>query len=123
MEGRLMVRQVRPDNGAAPFLLALFTTLSGTEQEILELYGRRWAIETDLRTLKSTLCLDQITATTPNMVAKEIHMGRGHLQSGKGHDLSGSGAKRPSAPRLQLHENPQDHGSLCPTGGECSQSD
>ncbi len=29
----------------------------------------------DLRTLKSTLCLDKITATTPDMVAKEIHMG------------------------------------------------
>ena len=30
--------------------------------------------QTDLRTLKSTLQLDQLTCSTPDMVAKEIHM-------------------------------------------------
>ena len=75
VSGRLIVRQVQPDNGAAPFLLALFTSLSYQQQEVLELYGQRWAIETDLRTLKSTLCLDQLTCSTPDMVAKEIHLG------------------------------------------------
>jgi hypothetical protein len=75
VRGRLLVRQVQPDNGAAAFLLALFTTLSAPVEEIFALYGRRWAIETDLRTLKSTLCLDQLTCSTPDMVAKEIDMG------------------------------------------------
>jgi putative transposase len=75
VRGRLIVRQVRPDNGKAPFLLALFTTLTSSEEEILELYGQRWSIETDLRTLKSTLHLDQLTCLTPDMVAKEIEMG------------------------------------------------
>ena len=76
VSGRLMVRQVQPANGGAPFLLALFTTLPSPEQEqVFELYGQRWAIETDLRTLKSTLCLDQLTCSTPDMVAKEIDMG------------------------------------------------
>ena len=75
VSGRLIVRQVQPDNGAAPFLLALFTTLESSQEEVLELYGKRWAIETDLRTLKSTLCLDQLTCSTPDMVAKEIDMG------------------------------------------------
>jgi len=74
VSGRLMVRQVQPDNGAAPFLLALFTTLPSSQQEAFELYGRRWAIETDLRTLKSTLCLEQLTCLTPGMVAKEIEI-------------------------------------------------
>jgi hypothetical protein len=74
VSGRLMVRQVQPDNGATPFLLALFTTLPLAQQEVFELYGQRWAIETDLRTLKSTLCLDQLTCSTPDMVAKEIEI-------------------------------------------------
>jgi hypothetical protein len=73
--GRLIVRQVQPSNGAAPLLLALFTTLLSPEPEVLELYGQRWAIETDLRTLKSELRLDQLTSSTPDMVAKEIEMG------------------------------------------------
>jgi hypothetical protein len=74
VSGRLMVRQVQPDNGATPFLLALFTTLPSTQQEVFELYGQRWTIETDLRTLKSTLCLEQLTCLTPDMVAKEIEI-------------------------------------------------
>lgn len=75
VSGRLIVCQVRPDNGASPFLLALFTTVRSSQSEILHLYGQRWAIETDLRTLKSTLHLDQLTCSTADMVAKEIDMG------------------------------------------------
>lgn len=75
VSGRLIVCQVQPDNGASPFLLALFTTLRSSQPEVLHLYGQRWAIETDLRTLKSTLRLDQLTCSTPDMVAKEIDMG------------------------------------------------
>lgn len=74
VKGRLLVRKVKPDNGDEPFLLALFTTLPTSQQEVFGLYGQRWAIETDLRTLKSTLCLDQLTCTTPDMVAREIDM-------------------------------------------------
>ena len=73
--GRLIVRQVQTDDGARPFLLALFTSLETSEEEILALYGQRWNIETDLRILKSTLRLDQLTCWTPDMVAKEIDMG------------------------------------------------
>lgn len=75
VQGRLMVRQVQPDNGSAPFLLALFSTLPSSQPEIFGLYGQRWAIETDLRTLKSTLRLEQLTCATPDMVAKEIDLG------------------------------------------------
>ena len=75
VRGRLLVRQVQPNNGGTAFLLALFTTLPLAVDEVFALYGQRWAIETDLRTLKSTLCLDQLTCTTPDMVAKEIDMG------------------------------------------------
>ena len=75
VQGRLLVRQVQPSDGGAPFLLSLFTTLPSPVEEIYDLYGQRWAIETDLRTLKSTLRLEQLTCATPDMVAKEIEMG------------------------------------------------
>ena len=74
VRGRLIVRQVQPDNGADPFLLALFTTLPDPVKEIRELYGQRWNIETDLRTLKSQLRMDQLSCATPEMAAKEIEM-------------------------------------------------
>ena len=75
LQGRLIVQLVKPDNGSESFLLALFTTLAEPWQQILALYGKRWHIETDLRTLKSTLKLDQLTCSTPEMVAKEIDTG------------------------------------------------
>jgi hypothetical protein len=75
VKGRIIARQVQPDNGATPFLLCLFTTLATTSNEALQLYGQRWNIETDLRTLKTTLRLDQLSCCTPDMVAKEIDMG------------------------------------------------
>jgi hypothetical protein len=73
--GRLLVRQVQPNDGGTAFLLPFFTTLPSSMEEIYHLYGQRWMIETDLRTLKSTLYLDQLTCATPDMVAKEIEMG------------------------------------------------
>jgi hypothetical protein len=75
LQGRLILRRVQPDNGGKTFLLALFTTRVESGQQMLALYGKRWNIETDLRTLKSTLKLEQLTCSTPDMVAKEIDMG------------------------------------------------
>jgi hypothetical protein len=72
VEGRLIVRNVQPADGSHPFLLVLFTTLADWAGEVIALYGKRWNIEVDLRTLKSTLQLEQITSTSPQMVAKEI---------------------------------------------------
>jgi hypothetical protein len=75
VSGRLIVRQVQPHDGREPFLLALFTTLPDPVEDIVELYGRRWHIETDLRTLKSQLRMEQLGCATPEMAAKEIVMG------------------------------------------------
>lgn len=75
VQGRLLVRKVQPNNGDAAFLLALFTTLPLSVDKTCELYGQRWAIETDLRQLKQMLGLDQLTCSTPDMLAKEIEMG------------------------------------------------
>jgi hypothetical protein len=74
VSGRLIVRQVQPDNGSAPFLLALFTTLEDDHEEVAHLYGKRWNIETDLRSLKNTLELDHLDCTTSEMVAKELDL-------------------------------------------------
>jgi len=74
VEGRLLVWQVRPSNEAEPFLLALFTTLPDEPEQVVDTYGYRWNIEVDLRSLKSTLKLDELTCTTPEMVAKEIDL-------------------------------------------------
>lgn len=76
VRGRLLVMLVRPDNGADAFLLVLFTTLAATQasrEELLQIYGKRWNIELDLRTLKGTLQLEQLSCTSPDMIAKEIH--------------------------------------------------
>jgi hypothetical protein len=74
VRGRLIARQVQPNNGAAPFLLYLFVTLSAGCDAVVNLYGQRWNIETDLRSLKTTLALEQISCTTPEMVAKELNL-------------------------------------------------
>lgn len=74
VSGRLIVRQVPPSDGGAPILLALFTSLTGAVAEMLNLYGQRWNIETDLRTLKSQLRMDQLSCATTEMAAKEIEM-------------------------------------------------
>ena len=43
-------------------------------QEILALYGRRWNIETDLRSLKRTVRLHHINAKSEDMMEKELLM-------------------------------------------------
>ena len=74
VEGRLVVRLVQPSNGDQAFLLALFTTLPDASEKIVELYGKRWNIEVDLRTLKGQLRLEELSSTTPQMIAKEINL-------------------------------------------------
>ncbi len=74
VQGRLIARRVQPNDGSAPFLLCLFTSLLTRPDAVLELYGQRWSIETDLRSLKSTLDLEQLSCTTPEMVAKELNL-------------------------------------------------
>lgn len=72
--GRLIVQRVPPNDGSEAKLLALFTTLEAESEQIVALYGCRWNIETDLRSLKGTLELEQLTCLTPDMVAKELDL-------------------------------------------------
>lgn len=65
----------RVGRGKSKQWLYLFTTVSGARSEALvELYGRRWNIETDLRSLKQTVRLSHLTARSVEMVEKELLM-------------------------------------------------
>jgi hypothetical protein len=55
-------------------ILYFFTTLDLKPARILALYKFRWNIETDLRSLKRTVSLHQLTSKTPSMVEKELLM-------------------------------------------------
>ena len=70
VEGRLI--SVRIGRGQAKEWLHLFTTLSLLAEEVLALYGQRWKIETDLRSLKRTVRLHHIVARKESMMEKEL---------------------------------------------------
>jgi len=70
LEGRLVAARV--GRGKSKQWLYLFTTLDLPAEEILQLYARRWNIETDLRALKRTVRLHHISAQSPDMMEKEI---------------------------------------------------
>jgi Transposase DDE domain len=55
--------------------LWLFTTCSGPGEELAALYGHRVKVESDIRDLKQTLSMDQITAKGLGMVEKELVVG------------------------------------------------
>lgn len=52
--------------------LYLFTTLDLPVQELVPLYGLRWNIETDLRSLKQTVRLHRLTGHSVDVMEKEI---------------------------------------------------
>ncbi|HEY6373819.1 MAG TPA: IS4 family transposase [Candidatus Sulfotelmatobacter sp.] len=55
-------------------MLYFFTTLDLKPKHILASYKLRWNIETDLRSLKRTLELHQVTSKSKNMVEKDVTM-------------------------------------------------
>ena len=70
LQGRLIAWRV--GRGKHQQWLYLFTTLSLPAEEVLELYGRRLLIETDLRSLKQTVRLQRISAHSADMMEKEL---------------------------------------------------
>ena len=69
VEGRLLVCEnpARPNE-----LLYLFTTLDQPVEQILGMYKLRWNVETDLRSLKRTVGLQQLSSKSVDMVEKEL---------------------------------------------------
>jgi hypothetical protein len=72
VQGRLMAMRI--GRGQTKEWLYLFTTLSLPQEEVLALYGRRWNIENDLRSLKRTVRLHHIAVRTQSMMEKELLM-------------------------------------------------
>jgi len=71
VEGRLLVFKV-PVKGKKKLKLYIFTTLNLPAEDILRLYGYRWNIETDLRSLKREVRLHMLDAQSKAMVEKEL---------------------------------------------------
>jgi hypothetical protein len=53
-------------------LLCLFTTLQLPMEQLLGIYKLRWRVETDLRSLKRTVGIHQLSSKSPDMVEKEL---------------------------------------------------
>ncbi len=73
VEGRLLAFKIRP--GGKLQKLWLFTALDLPAEEILRLYGYRWNIETDLRSLKREVRLHMLDVQSPAMAEKELVLG------------------------------------------------
>lgn len=78
VSGRLLILKAhRP--GFRPQALYLFTTLTDVQvyppQRLLQLYGWRWQVELNFRTVKSTLHMDQSETKSADMVSKEFYAG------------------------------------------------
>ena len=73
-EGRLVAIRVFGADGK-PQKLYFFTTLGLSAAQLVELYGYRWNIETDLRSLKREVRLHTLTAKSKDMVDKELVLG------------------------------------------------
>ena len=70
VEGRLIAWRV--GRGKHQQWLYLFTTTTLPAEEVVSLYGRRWRIETDLRSLKQTVHLCRIRAHSKDLMEKEL---------------------------------------------------
>jgi hypothetical protein len=67
----LIVQRVTASDGSS-VTLYLFTTLQLTVEQLVQLYGQRWDVETDLRSLKRTVGLQVLRCKSTNMIAKEL---------------------------------------------------
>jgi len=70
VEGRLIAARI--GRGKSKEWLYLFTTLALSREEVVALYGKRYRIETDLRSLKRTVRLHHIAARNESMMEKEL---------------------------------------------------
>jgi hypothetical protein len=68
--GRLIMQEVVASDGSH-VTLYLFTTLGLAVEQLVQLYGQRWDVETDLCSLKRTVDL-QVRCRSVDMIAKEL---------------------------------------------------
>lgn len=76
VSGRLISAWVKKEGEKKKQLITLFTTLlEATAEEIINLYALRWNIEHDIRDLKKTCNLDELSSLTTDSVEKELLAG------------------------------------------------
>ena len=75
VEGRIIVVHLHRRGERQPTKLYLFTTLPLPAAAVIELYGRRWCLEDDLRSLKRTVHMYKLTAKTTANVEKDLLLG------------------------------------------------
>lgn len=73
VEGRF-IRTKLERAGFKPMILYFFTTSKLPVAKLVELYGLRVHIETDIRHLKSLFKMEQLYVKTPDMVRKHLHI-------------------------------------------------
>jgi putative transposase len=70
LDGRLIVARV--GRGKSKEWLFVFTTAPLSSDQVVALYGQRWKIETDLRSLKQTARLQRVAVRSSDMLEKEL---------------------------------------------------
>jgi hypothetical protein len=70
LDGRLIVARV--GRGKSKEWLFVFTTAPLSSDHVVALYGQRWKIETDLRSLKQTARLQRVAVRSSDMLEKEL---------------------------------------------------
>lgn len=82
MPATLALRQVRVSVNQPGFrveqlvvVTSLLDAAAYSQQDIAELYHKRWLVELDIRTLKCTLGLDVLRCKSPDMVRRELWTG------------------------------------------------
>ena len=67
-----MIRLVSPDGNVSVLLTNLLNKASFPQEQIIELYFRRWAVEDHYRSEKVTLEVEQFHGKTPNSIRQEL---------------------------------------------------
>ena len=77
VDGRLLAVKVRDARGRFQklYFFTTFTILELSAEQVPKVYGYRWRIETDLRSLKREVRLHMINAKSVEMVGKELVLG------------------------------------------------
>jgi putative transposase len=70
LNGRLIAARV--GRGKSQQWLFVFTTALLSGDDVVALYGQRWKIETDLRSLKQTARLQRVAVRSSDMLSKEL---------------------------------------------------
>jgi len=74
INGRI-IRYTLNSKGLKPTELYIFTTLHEPIEKIIELYGLRWNVETDFRTIKTAMKMECLDVQSASMARKEIAFG------------------------------------------------